>query len=121
MHTLYGYASTGLDPGGSLPRDTSTMQDFAEPNDEFASALAAGDFDGDGYVDLAIGVPGESVRSAADEGAVSVVHGSLFGLHTSGNQFWHQDVGGIPSYPEAGTASARAWLRATSMAMESPI
>jgi hypothetical protein len=102
VHTLYGYAASGLDPGGSLTQDTGTMQDSAEANDRFGYSFAAGDFTGEGYVDLAIGVPGESLRSGVDEGAVSVVHGSLFGLHTSGNQFWHQESSGITSYPEIG-------------------
>jgi hypothetical protein len=74
------------------------MADSNEPSDRFGLALVAGDFDADGFLDLAIGVPGESNAS----GAVSVVNGSLFGLHPFGNQWWTQDSPGLTSYPEAG-------------------
>lgn len=36
-------------------------EDIAEAYDLFAGALAAGDFDGDGHADLAVGVSGENV------------------------------------------------------------
>jgi hypothetical protein len=98
LHTLYGKAAVGLDPGGSLNQDTQSMADSNEPSDRFGLALVAGDFDADGFLDLAIGVPGESNAS----GAVSVVNGSLFGLHPFGNQWWTQDSPGLTSYPEAG-------------------
>jgi hypothetical protein len=38
-------------------------------------ALAAGDFDGDGTTDLAIGVPGATVSDQPDAGAILVVYG----------------------------------------------
>jgi hypothetical protein len=53
--------------------------DINEPGDQFGSAFAAGDFDGDGDDDLAVGAPGEApglVRS----GAVFVFEGTAGGL-----------------------------------------
>ena len=47
--------------------------------DEFGGGVAAGDFDGDGYDDLAVGVPGETVGSALSIGAVNVIHGAAAG------------------------------------------
>ena len=44
--------------------------DPGEAIERFGAALAAGDFDGDGYADLAVGVPGESV----DGDSVGGVH-----------------------------------------------
>jgi hypothetical protein len=41
-------------------------------NDQFGAALAFGDFDGDGFKDLAVGVPGESTNT----GAVHIYPGS---------------------------------------------
>lgn len=46
----------------------------------FGFALAAGDYNGDGYSDLAIGLIG------AGSGAVVVLHGSAAGLTTTGSQ-----------------------------------
>jgi hypothetical protein len=44
----------------------------------FSQALAAGDFDGDGHADLAIGVPLENPFGIGDAGGELVLYGSLF-------------------------------------------
>jgi len=63
-------------------QDLATIDAVAEPGDAFGSALAVGDFDGDGIDDLAIGAPGEDIEAEAadDAGAVHVLWGSIFGL-----------------------------------------
>jgi hypothetical protein len=70
-----------------------------EPFDQTGQSLAVGDFDGDGFDDLAIGVPGENIDpplpSALDAGAVAIVYGSPDGLTTSGVQFFHEAMGGL--------------------------
>jgi hypothetical protein len=57
-----------------LNQDSAGVPDTAEPNDAFGTALASGDFDCDGYADLAIGAPGES-KATADVGAVHILYG----------------------------------------------
>jgi hypothetical protein len=61
-----------------------------EAGDMFGASLAAADFDGDGYTDLAIGVPGED-HVSVDDGGVAVIYGSNQGLVSTGNEFWSQD------------------------------
>lgn len=51
-----------------------------ESNDKFGSAVAAGDFDGDDYQDLAVGAPGEAVGNQPASGAVFVYKGTAGGL-----------------------------------------
>lgn len=51
------------------------VRGVAERDDRFGAALASGDFDSDGFADLAIGVPGESIRGRR-AGAVHVLYGS---------------------------------------------
>lgn len=46
-----------------------------EPRDRFGYALIAGDFDGDGDADLAVGAPGEGWSGAASSGAVFLFKG----------------------------------------------
>src|SRR4051794_13134103 len=60
-----------------------------------------GDFNGDGFAALAIGVPGESVGNPANAGAVNVLYGSRAGLTPAGNQLWTQSGTGTAA-SEAG-------------------
>ncbi|MEO7795745.1 MAG: FG-GAP-like repeat-containing protein [Thermoanaerobaculia bacterium] len=71
--------------------------DPVEAGDEFGAAVAAGDFDADGYDDLAIGIPGEN-----DHGAIQIVIGSEFGLLFAENAFWWP--GALGELPESGDA-----------------
>jgi hypothetical protein len=53
------------------------------PPDRFGSALATGDFNRDGFSDLAIGAPKIDLGTISDAGTVSVIYGSGQGLHAS--------------------------------------
>ena len=66
-----------------------TQEDFAKgfsaSFDHFGTSLAAGDFDGDGKTDLAIGVPFKTINGVSDAGAVLVLKGAAkTGLTTTG-------------------------------------
>ncbi len=93
---LYG-STGGLSSVGNQvwTQDSPGILDTAERYDKFGDALATGDFNGDGFADLAVGVPGESVGAISFAGAVNVVYGSPQGLTAGGNQFWNQDSPGI--------------------------
>ena len=65
-------------------------------------SVAHGDFNGDGYDDLAIGVPNEEVNGFAEAGAVNVIYGSPNELDPIGNQLWTQDSPSIFEEAEAG-------------------
>ena len=91
-------SSTGLrsDMGFFITQDTDLIQDQAEFGDNFGEALAAGDFNGDGFNDLAIGAPREStVIGYRTRGAVHLLNGSSAGLVTTGNRFWASTSPGI--------------------------
>lgn len=79
----YGFAGVGVDPGNIalfLSQLFALAPDPAEPGDAFGYAVAAGDFNGDGCDDLAVGVPGENGGGAAQTGAVQVHYGGSLGL-----------------------------------------
>jgi len=61
----------------------------------FGHSLAAGDFDGDGFDDLAIAVRSEDLGAAVHAGAINVIYGTAARLSSAGNQFWHQDSPGV--------------------------
>ena len=75
--------------------------DAAEAGDQFGAVLTTGDFNGDGYADLAVGVPGEDVGSISDAGAVHVLYGSVSGLTSTWDQLWTQDSPGVPGVAQA--------------------
>lgn len=82
----YGDPSGFLTLGGQnecWSQDTPGVADAAERFDHFGSALCAGDFNGDGFPDLGIGVPGEDLGLTVDAGAVNVLYGSPAGLTAS--------------------------------------
>ncbi len=72
-------------------QDQPDMAGGAETGDNFGAVLAVGDFDADGYDDLAIGIPFEDVRDVSDAGAVQIIHGSYRGLTAQNSQIWDQD------------------------------
>jgi hypothetical protein len=69
------------------------LGDAPEAGDHFGEALAAGDFDGDGYDDLAIGAPDEDGAggSPANMGQVSVVYGTASGLGPYRPFWWSEN------------------------------
>ena len=54
----------------------NVLEGAHESGDHFGHALASGDFDDDGFDDLAVGVPGEDLGTESSAGAVNVVYGS---------------------------------------------
>src|SRR5262245_35900371 len=96
VHVLYGGAA-GLSGSGSqtFTQDTPGVDDTAELVDHFGHTLATGDFDNDGYADLAVGVVGESMDGLRSVGAVHVLYGGAAGLTGSGSQFFTQDTPGL--------------------------
>lgn len=57
-------------------------------DDQFGAALASGEFNGDGYSDLAIGIPGKDINGLLNTGAVVVLYGTAAGLSSAGAQSW---------------------------------
>jgi len=102
VHIVYGSA-------GGL--ETSTAQHFTpasfgidesiEPDVHFGESLATGDFNADGFTDLAIGIPLEDTGRINNAGVVRVVFGSPDGLTPVDSQIWTQDSRGISNSAEA--------------------
>jgi hypothetical protein len=108
VHVLSG-GEDGLSaaPTQVWSQDSPGVGDRAEALDAFATALVSADFDGDGFADLAIGVPMED-RGGRDAGIVNVLYGSAAGLQGGGSQTWTQSSPGIADQPEAGDNFGRS-------------
>jgi DNA-binding beta-propeller fold protein YncE len=101
VYVFYGSSAGLTATGGQRWRQGTgshgTLEGNPENDDRFGRTLTAGDFNGDGFGDLAVGVPGEDTGFllGADAGAVNVVYGSVAGLSDSDNQIWTQDSEGV--------------------------
>nr|WP_180218260.1 FG-GAP and VCBS repeat-containing protein [Streptomyces albus] len=105
VKVLYGSAQ-GPDTGRTttLTQNSAGVPGANEDGDEFGKALAAGDVNGDGYADIAVGVPGEDIGSGAagkNSGAVVQLLGGKGGLSGTGAKNWDQGVAGVPGAVEA--------------------
>lgn len=99
---FYGGA-TGVSTTRSavFSQDTAGVPGADEPHDSFGDTLAAGDVNGDGYPDLAIGASFESIGSAAQTGSVWVLRGGASGLTGTGAQSFSQGTPGVPGANES--------------------
>ncbi|HYI37575.1 MAG TPA: hypothetical protein VEX39_13250, partial [Thermoleophilaceae bacterium] len=70
--------------------------------DAASDGSVPGDFNGDGFGDLAVGAAREDVGAVADAGVVHVIYGSAAGLSATGSQYWNQNSAGIADAVEAG-------------------
>jgi disulfide bond formation protein DsbB len=110
VNVLYG-TGNGLGAAGNQywHQGSPGVLGVVEVNDEFGwETLAAGDFDGDGFDDLAVGVRFEDVAGEPKAGAVNVLYGTGNGLSAAGNQYWHQGSPGITGVVEEGDHFGRA-------------
>ena len=85
--------------------------------DLFGFSLAIGDYDGDGYADLAAGAPGSPVTYTSsgstvkkqDAGTINVIYGGSTGL-TTADEYLHQAISGVPGTP--GVSDYFGWMLA---------
>ncbi|HWB20539.1 MAG TPA: hypothetical protein VG711_09585 [Phycisphaerales bacterium] len=100
---MYGKNSNGLNAAGDQfwTADSSGVNGESEDDDRFGISVAVGDFDGDGFSDLAIGVSGKTVNGMAQAGAVEVLYGSASGLRSNGDQLWSRNSSGVLGDAEA--------------------
>lgn len=110
VNVIYG-SSKGLTRTGNQlwSQDSGGVPGVAEHGDGFATP-ASGDFNADGFADLALGAPEEAIGARAKAGAVVVLYGSRGGLLSSGSQFFSQATAGVPGTAECpvpGLAEAR--------------
>jgi hypothetical protein len=112
VNVLYGTVALGLQ--AQVPDDqrwtqiSGGIEGDPETGDQFGLALAVGDFDGDGFTDLAIGVPTDDINIAVGGGKVNVIYGSASGLSNDGNQLWSQELAGLEGEPRSGENFGRA-------------
>ncbi|MFE5186810.1 FG-GAP-like repeat-containing protein [Streptomyces sp. NPDC056628] len=84
-----------------ITQDTAKVPGASETNDAFGWSLDAGDTNGDGYTDIAVGVADEDLGGKKDAGSVVVLRGSSSGLTGTGSTSFTQDTSGVPGTAES--------------------
>ncbi|HTH23048.1 MAG TPA: FG-GAP repeat protein [Nitrososphaeraceae archaeon] len=114
VEVIYG-SSSGLSATSPTAdqfwtQDSTNVNDLAEGDDFFGSSVSAGDFNGDGNDDLAVGVDEENAGSITNAGGVEVIYGSSSGLSATSpvaDQFWTQDSTNVDDATEEGDLFGR--------------
>ncbi|MFE4683525.1 FG-GAP-like repeat-containing protein [Streptomyces sp. NPDC056721] len=109
VRIIYGSASGFSTRTTKINQDTAGVPGVGEAGDndadygdQFGYSLAAGDVTGDGYPDIAVGVPGEDIGSIREAGAVVLLKGGASGLTGTGSQAFNQSTSGVPGASEKG-------------------
>ncbi len=81
-------------------QDSTGLGGVSETGDQFGTALATGDFNGDGFDDICIGAPDDVLSGTKGAGAVSCIYGSASGLQATGvggphSQLWDENTTGV--------------------------
>jgi FG-GAP-like repeat/FG-GAP repeat len=100
VNVLYGSAG-GLTAAGDQYFTQATAGVPSPPREFEGNGLVVkgADLDRDGYSDLVIGWPHDTVWGITRAGSVIVLRGSPAGLTTVGSQIWTQSTTGIPGDP----------------------
>jgi hypothetical protein len=80
----------------------TTPTEGASAKEAAPEARVTTDFNGDGFADLAMGVPEEDLGGVSNVGAVEVLYGSAAGLSADASQFWTADTPGVPGDADDG-------------------
>jgi len=84
----------------TINQSNHRVPDAAETGDRWGAALTSGDFNGDGFTDLAVGAPGERYGTYENAGAITILYGSKQGLTSTKSTRFHQDTPEIPDRNE---------------------
>lgn len=101
VNVVYGSAAGLTADGDQLwSQDSRGVPGKSHDDEHFGTTTASGDFDADGYADLAVGAPGETIGGRAEAGGVTVLYGTRDGLRSKGSRFFSQATRGVPGDPD---------------------
>ena len=110
VQVVYGSKSGLLTDSGEIWHQSKPgVRGKSEPGDHFGGSLTVGDFDLDGFEDLAAGgserTTVEGFPGPVSVGSVNILRGSPQGLTADGNQIWKREA----VWPDEGRGSGFGW------------
>jgi len=98
VQIVYG-ASTGLTATGTVAMTEATPT----AGYNFGASITSGDYNGDGYIDLSIGIPHQAFGTLLNVGAVQTDYGSTTGIVKKNQQLWRFGLLGLQGTATAGS------------------
>ncbi|MFE2377712.1 FG-GAP and VCBS repeat-containing protein [Streptomyces sp. NPDC059398] len=92
----------------AFSQDSPGVPGASEEYDKFGAAVSVGDTNGDGYGDIAVGLPGEALGTKAKAGQVIVLPGSATGPTGTGSKAYNQDTPDVEGAAEPNDAFGAA-------------
>ncbi|MGW8887847.1 VCBS repeat-containing protein [Streptomyces sp. NPDC055749] len=83
-------------------QDSAGVPGAAERGDLFGSSLAIGDTNGDGFGEVAVGVPGEALGTTTRAGGIVILPGTAVGPTGTKSTGFNQDTEGVTGTAEQG-------------------
>ncbi|MFH8471719.1 FG-GAP and VCBS repeat-containing protein [Streptomyces sp. NPDC018000] len=88
------------DRAKSFNQDSAGVPGAAESDDGFGASVSIGDMNGDGYGDIAVGVPYEDLGTTKNAGSVLILPGTASGPTGTGTVGFNQDTVNVPGAAE---------------------
>ena len=95
MRVIAG-AATGFGAQSFLRQGVGGMLDTSESQDGFGDVLGVGGYTAMASTTSRSESPMRVSGAPSQSGCFAVIYGSASGITTAGNQFWHEDVPGVP-------------------------
>jgi hypothetical protein len=98
VQLVYG-SSTGLTSTGTVALTQATPT----AGYNYGSSITTGDYNGDGFLDISVGIPHQAFGKLLNVGAVQTDYGSTTGIWRKNEQFWRFGLLGLQGTATAGS------------------
>jgi hypothetical protein len=103
VQIVYG-ASTGLTSTGTFALTEATPK----AGYNYGASITSGDYNGDGFIDISVGIPHEAFGTLLNVGAVQTDYGSTTGIWRKNQQLWRYGLLGLQGTATAGSGFGSA-------------